>query len=199
MPYKYYYLCRKQDTIMNDREVFSRLQTGDENAYKKLFIKYYAPLREYASQYVLDKEAEEIVQDLMLHIWEAKENIFIENAISTYLFSSTKNRCLNAIRRNMYHERVHNVIYEKLKAQFEDPDYYMISELSRTIETAIEQLPESYRETFKLSRFGELTNTQIANKLGVSIKTVEYRITQSLKILRAKLKDYLYLVMFLFY
>ncbi|MCD7935443.1 MAG: RNA polymerase sigma-70 factor, partial [Tannerellaceae bacterium] len=54
---------------MTDQELFTKLQSGDENAYKNLFLKYYAPLREFASQYVLDNEAEEIVQDLMLHIW----------------------------------------------------------------------------------------------------------------------------------
>ncbi len=134
----------------------------------------------------------------MLYIWESRENIFIENAISTYLFSSVKNRCYNAIKKNIYHERVHDVIYEKLREQFEEPDYYLIGELTQHIEKAIDSLPESYRETFKLSRFGELTNTQIATQLSVSIKTVEYRISQSLKILRVKLKDYLHLLAFLF-
>lgn len=184
---------------MNDRLLFEKLQTGDEKAYKDLFIKYYPPLREFASQFVRDNEAEEVVQDLMLYIWEAKENIFIENAVSTYLFSCVKNRCLNAIKKNIYHERVHNLIYDKLKEQFEDPDYYMIDELTQTIERVIEELPETYKETFKLSRFSELTNAEIAEHLAVSVKTVEYRITQSLKILRVKLKDYLHLLAFLFY
>ncbi|MCD7938328.1 MAG: sigma-70 family RNA polymerase sigma factor, partial [Tannerellaceae bacterium] len=104
----------------------------------------------------------------------------------------------NAIKKHIYHERVHDVIYEKLKEQFEQPDYYMIDELTRQIEKAIEELPESYRETFKLSRFSDLTNVQIAEQLSVSTKTVEYRISQSLKILRVKLKDYLHLLAFLF-
>ncbi len=182
---------------MNDRELFNKLQQDDENAYKDLFIKYYAPLREYASRYVLDNEAEEVVQDLMLYVWESRKHIFVEHAVSTYLFSSVKNRCLNAIKKNLYHERIHNIIYDKLKEQFENPDYYMIDELSQNIKKAIEELPESYRETFKLSRFSDLTNMQIAEQMNVSVKTVEYRITQALKILRIKLKDYLYLLSFL--
>ena len=74
----------------------------------------------------------------------------------------------------------------------------LINDLTEQIEKAINDLPENYKETFTLSRFGEQTNVQIAAMQGISVKTVEYRITQSLKILRVKLKDYLLFVAFLF-
>jgi len=182
---------------MSDQILFLQLQEGSEKAYKELFLKYYSPLSEYASQYIMDQEAEELVQDLMLYVWESRESLSIENSLKSYLFTATKHRCFNAIKKKLYHEQVHDRLYEKLKEQFEDPDYYMIDELSKNIEKAIQELPENYRETFKLSRFGDLSNAQIAKNLGVSIKTVEYRITQSLKILRIKLKDYLPLIAFL--
>lgn len=182
---------------MNDQILFIQLQEGSEKAYKELFLKYYSPLTEYASHYILDSEAEELVQDLMLFLWESKENIIIESSLKSYLFIAVKHRCLNAIKKKLYHEQVHNLLYEKLKEQFESPDYYMLNELSTQIERAIEELPENYRETFKLSRFADLSNAQIAEQLSVSVKTVEYRMTQSLKILRMKLKDYLPLLAFL--
>ncbi len=131
------------------------------------------------------------MQELMLFLWETRETLVIETSLKSYLFISTKHRCLNAIRKNQYHERIHNQIYEKIKDQFEDPDYYFVNELTENIQKAIENLPETYRETFAMSRFGEKTNVQIAEKLGISVKTVEYRISQALKILRFKLKDYL--------
>ena len=99
---------------------------------------------------------------------------------------------------NNYITNEYTTIYDKLKDQFEDPDYYFINELTEHINKAIKELPDTYRDTFALSRFGELTNTQIATKLGVSVKTVEYRISQALKILRVRLKDYLPLLSFLF-
>jgi len=74
----------------------------------------------------------------------------------------------------------------------------MLEDLSVQIQKAIDELPENYRETFALSRFGEQTNVQIAAMQGISVKTVEYRITQSLKILRVKLKDYLLVAGWLF-
>ena len=183
---------------MNDDQILNLLHDGDRDAYKQLFLKYYSPLCEYASHYISDEDSEELVQDLMLFIWETRKMLIIGTSLKSYLFISTKHRCLNAIKKQLYHERIHNHIYEKIKDQFEDPDYYFVNDLTRNIKKAIQELPENYQETFALSRFGELTNNQIANKLGVSVKTVEYRISQSLKILRVKLKDYLPLLSFLF-
>lgn len=114
------------------------------------------PFAEYASQYISDDDSEELVQELMLFLWETRENLVIETSLKSYLFISTKHRCLNAIRKNLYHERIHNQIYEKIKDQFEDPDYYFVNELTENIQKAIENLPETYRETFAMSRFGEI-------------------------------------------
>lgn len=183
---------------MEESVLLDELRRGSEIAYKQLFIKYYSPLCEYASQYISDDDAEELVQELMLFIWETRESILIESSLKSYLFIATKHRCLNFIKKNQYHEQVHSEIYEKLKDQFEDPDYYMLEDLSVQIQKAIDELPENYRETFALSRFGEQTNVQIAAMQGISVKTVEYRITQSLKILRVKLKDYLLVASWLF-
>lgn len=183
---------------MEESVLLDELRRGNEIAYKQLFIKHYSPLCEYASQYISDDDAEELVQELMLFIWETRESLVIESSLKSYLFIATKHRCLNFIKKNQYHEQVHSEIYEKLKDQFEDPDYYMLEDLSVQIQKAIDELPENYRETFALSRFGEQTNVQIAAMQGISVKTVEYRITQSLKILRVKLKDYLLVAGWLF-
>jgi RNA polymerase sigma-70 factor, Bacteroides expansion family 1 len=183
---------------MDELSLLFQLRDGNENSFKELFVKFYSPLCEYASHYIRTDEAEELVQDLMMYIWEERENLVIERSIKSYLFSATRNRCLNAIKKNIYHEQVHSLMYEKLKEQFENPDYYFVDELAKNIEKAINELPPTYKEVFSLSRFGEQTNVQIAKTLGVSVKTVEYRITQSLKILRVKLKDYLSFVTFLF-
>ena len=182
---------------MDDSTLIEQIQLGSKDAFKQMFIKFYSPLCEYASQYVSDEDAEELIQELMLFIWENRNSLFVEISLKSYLFMAVKHRCLNAIKKNQYHEKVHSKIYDKLKDQFEDPDYYFINELTENIDKAISELPDTYRETFTLSRFGEQTNTQIADKLGVSVKTVEYRISQALKILRIKLKDYLPLLSFL--
>ncbi|WP_346297973.1 sigma-70 family RNA polymerase sigma factor [Alistipes sp.] len=77
------------------------------------------------------------------------------------------------------------------------PDIYQLEELRQNIRRAVEELPEPYREAFEMNRFENRTYKEIAEELGISAKTVDYRIQQSLKILRVKLKDYLPLILFL--
>jgi len=177
--------------------LLEEIQQGNKDAFNEMFLLFYSPLCEYASQFISDNDAEEVVQELMLYVWENRKNLVIEKSLKSYLFVSAKNRCYNAIRDRKLREQIHSYLYESLKEQIEDPDYYMVNELAANIDKAIRELPDSYRETFRMSRFGEMTNAAIAKQLGVSVKTVEYRITQSLKILRVKLKDYLPLLAFL--
>ena len=80
---------------------------------------------------------------------------------------------------------------EKNQEGKEDPDFYIVEELSRKIEEALQRLPDSYREAFELNRFQHMTYGEIATCLEVSSKTVDYRIQQALKLLRVELKDYL--------
>ena len=177
--------------MIDEQLLLDEIRNGNKEAYNQMFMQYYSPLCEYASQFVGDTEAEDIIQDLMLYIWENRKNLVVEKSLKSYLFTSVKNRCYNAVRNNRLREQINTDLYEALKDRFEEPDYYLFNELAIEIDKAIENLPDNYRETFKMSRYGELPNAEIAAKLNVSVKTVEYRITQSLKILRTVLKDYL--------
>ena len=88
-------------------------------------------------------------------------------------------------------------MYAKFQEQFENPDFY-IGELMALASKAIRELPDEYRKAFEMNRFEEMTYNEIAFKLGVSPKTVDYKIQQALKILRHELKEYLPLLTFLF-
>jgi RNA polymerase sigma-70 factor (ECF subfamily) len=176
---------------MDEQDLIVLLNRGDRNSFKRLFDRYYSPLCEYASQYVSDADAEDLVQEYMIYLWENRETLVIETSLKAYLFAAVRYRCLNAVKQHLYRERVHNLLYEKMKDRINDPDYYLANELAVMIHNAIDELPDGYREVFVRSRFGTSTNAQIAEELGISVKTVEYRITQTLKILRVKLKEYL--------
>jgi RNA polymerase sigma-70 factor (ECF subfamily) len=178
---------------MDDRIWLEELRDGDSCAFKQLFIKYYSPLCEYASCFLPDAFAEEIVQGLMADIWESRKRLFIGTSLKSYLFTAVRHRCLNQARKQQFHRRVENAIGKAAghEEPFNDPDYYLTDELAEQIRKAIDRLPDTYRHTFLLSRFEHLTNVQIAGRLGVSVKTVEYRISQALKNLHLALKDYL--------
>lgn len=178
-----------------DKSLIDRLHKGSETAFRELFAAYYAPLCEYASLYVSDGDAEEVVQAFLVHLWEGREGLCVESSLKSYLFAAVRNRCLNAIRDRRCKQAFQQFVYERLKDRFDNPDHLFLSDMQTRIAEAVQELPENYRQVFDMSRFGNIPNKEIAERLGVSVKTVEYYITQSLKILRVKLKDYLYILL----
>lgn len=117
--------------------------------------------------------------------------------LSHYLFTSAKNRCLTYLSREALRSNRLSDLRVDVAEPFGVPDIYQLEELRQNIRRAVEELPEPYREAFEMNRFENRTYKEIAEELGISAKTVDYRIQQSLKILRVKLKDYLPLILFL--
>lgn len=184
-------------TKINDEELFLSIQRGDKKAFDSLFIKYYPILCTYAKQFVDFEDGQEIVQDVMVWFWENRDMQIIESSPRSYLFKSVKNRCITLINRNELKQRIVNTLHESMQYLYEDPDFYIVDELSKRIDTAIMSLPESYREAFEMNRFQNMTYKEIAEQLNISPKTVDYRIQQALKILRKDLKEYLPVIMLL--
>ncbi len=118
-----------------------------------------------------------------------------ESSLKSYLFKAVKNRCPTLINRNEVKQRIEKMIFDNLQSQYDDPDFYAIQELTEKIEEALARLPENVREAFELNRFQNLTYNEIAERLGVSPKTIDYRIQQALKQLRIDLKEYLPLLL----
>lgn len=177
--------------ISEDQQYLTAIRHDDRKAFDDLFVKYYPMLCAYARQFVLPADSEELVQEMMVHLWEKRHDIQIETSLHAYLFTAVRNRCLSGFTTRRRQERVHQQIFQEIQEQIEQPDYYIAQELARKIQEALVKLPESYRCVFEMNRFEGLTYQQIAGQLVISPKTVDYRICQSLKILRKELKDYL--------
>ena len=177
-----------------DIHLLEQIRQGNMRAYEEIFTRYYTTLCAYTRLYVRGEVSENIVQDLMLWLWENRTTLHITESLSRYLFRATRNRCLKYLNHEMVERRVLGQLSEKLHEQFEAPDFYVIEELQERIRKAVEQLPPSYREAFELNRFQHKTYEEIAGLLDISPKTVDYRIQQSLKLLRIRLKEYLPLI-----
>ena len=189
-------------TLNVDSEFLIRqLKNGDESAYEMLFREYYRVLVVFANKYLLDIEAsKELVQDLFVHIFEKREKLDINSSLKSYLFRSVHNRSLNLINaekiKNKYVEHVTNTSPKNMN----NIDVEMNkTELEHAIYKAIGELPPKCRDIFKLNRFEGLTNSEIAEKLRLSKRTVETQISKALKILRVKLEPYMAVYIFVLF
>ena len=99
-------------------------------------------------------------------------------------------KALNKLAHIDATQRADTRFYEEMQEMLQDTDYYQMEELTKRIEEAIAALPESYRESFVMHRFRDMSYKEIAETLGVSPKTIDYRSQQALKQLRVDLKDY---------
>lgn len=166
--------------------------------YEYLFNTFYARLCAYALRYVENKEsAEDIVSDTFYKMWQ-KGTIRINTSVQGYLFQAVYNNCMYFIRQQSSDIQKHQEIqahFEQsasigLMDDFTEQDSLIIKEVEEAIENAISQLPPQARAVFKLKRYKGLKNKEIAEQLGISVKTVEMHMTRALTFLRTELKDY---------
>lgn len=178
-----------QDTDID----YTAIRAGDQRAYERLFRAHYAVLCAFAHKLVSDRDmAEEIVQNIFVQLWEKRDSIGVATSARSYLFSATRNACLN----HLNHLKVRNRFAEAVQAmpleQADDAAAQLeLQELNTRLHAAIDQLPERCREVFVLSRFESLKYDEIAQRLAISPRTVEVQIGKALRFLRDHLRDLL--------
>ena len=184
----------------NNKEVVSALKQGGEAAFDAVYRHYFRGLCVFCVQYVGElEEAEEIVQDTMMWLWENRTTLLEELNFKTLLFTIVKNKALNRLSHIEVKRKVLQEIAGKYEEDFENPDFYLGNELFRLYREAVEKLPPDFREAYELTRNQQLTHREIAQRLHVSPQTVNYRVGQALKLLRVALKDYLPLALLYIY
>jgi RNA polymerase sigma-70 factor, ECF subfamily len=185
---------------LNDTHFIELLAKRDEHAFEKVFKDNFKKLQSYAITIVNDETvAEEMVQNVFFKLWDRSEKINIQSSISAYLYRAVYNESCNYLK----HQKVKQGFLNYSKHAMSDistekaSKKVLVTELEQRIKNALNDLPEQCRTVFQLSRFEELKYQQIADTLGISIKTVEAQMGKALRIMRVKLVDYLPLV-FLF-
>jgi RNA polymerase sigma-70 factor (ECF subfamily) len=167
--------------------------------FEMVFREHYAVLCSYANQFLKDTDlSEEVVQEVMFRLWTQRHQIEIESSIRSYLFRAVRNGCMNLLNHGAV-KRDYKLWKEgqTIDSQYSGEDSLIISELQERIRVAIDNLPLERRKIFIHSRYDGFTYQQIADKLGISVKTVENQMSKALKTLREELRDYLpWLVIF---
>lgn len=184
-----------------NNSLYSKLKAGNKSAFQELFEEYYTSMYFYACKFVDDDLARDLVHDVFMIFWQNKENITIKSSLSAYLFRMVRNKCLKEIERQKVRDD-----YSAESLNLDELAYYndgiksiIELELEEKLKKAMDKMPDGCRQVFVMSRFNGLKNKEIAEQLGISVKAVEKQITKSLKILRLELKEYLPLLMYIYF
>lgn len=167
----------------SEPDLLRRLNEGDERAFDALFQHYSALVYRFAYGYLKARsDAEEIVQECFLKIWEKREQLRPDVPLKAYLFTTAHHGILNQLRRQQQRQRFLSYSVALAPAQVSNEAEF--SELESLYRAALEQLPPKRREIFILSRQQGLSYPEIAKQLNLSVKTVEAQMTHALKFLR---------------
>ncbi len=187
----------------------SSIDNRDSNGFSKLFEEYKEPFTRFANSYVRDiVVAESLFVDSLVEYWQRRTTLPPDVNIPGYILTTLKNKALNYLR----HQRVQDTASDYIKRQAHVELEFRINslenftteqlfteEIREIVRQTLESMPYKSRRIFEMSRFEHRRNTEIAQMLNISVKTVEFHISKILKVLRVNLKDYMlcFLVLFM--
>ena len=179
----------KQNETAEDKLLVNRLIKDNKAAFEQLFRKYHEQVYYFALRYMKTKEdAEEVVQEIFIRIWENRKSIDPAQSFGNYLFTICRNFMFNQNRKKIneqaYIEYVKNYL---LQINFKTEDDIVFSDLLQWLNEQIEMLPPQQKQIYRLSRNENMTHKQIADKMHISVKTVETHIRLALKTIRKSL------------
>ncbi|NMH89057.1 RNA polymerase sigma-70 factor [Flavivirga sp. Y03] len=189
---------KKYSKNIESNSFISLLQKGDMTAHEALFRLYYDKLLHIAKGYLgIIEDAEGVVQNVFLKIWEKKKNLEKVNNLGSYLHTMTKNACLDLLKHQRVKTNFSNNYYEEriaIRNQFikdEAASLVIETELEERITRAIDTLPEKCKRVFLKSRFEGLKHSEIADIMHISKRTVDNHISNALQHMKLHLKEYL--------
>ncbi|HHH50402.1 MAG TPA: RNA polymerase sigma-70 factor [Saprospiraceae bacterium] len=176
----------------DSKNILLRLKADDKNALQQIFDTYYIPVCQAIHRIIKEKETvKDIAQDVFIKFWQKRNQLEINSSLKAYLQRMGINEAISYIRK---HKKMQQEEIEEYKMPFaavSSESQFLEKELQEKINDAIETLPPKCKLVFQLSRFEQMTYREIAEKLGISIKTVENQMGKALSVLRAELGGYL--------
>lgn len=183
----------------SDSTVIALLKEGSEKVFEWVFKTHFKSLHAYAYAFLKDDElAEEVVQNIFCRVWEKREQLKTDGSIKAYLYRAVHNESLNYIKHQKVKANFETYYSGQMEEQNEHAsDKVMTGELESRIRQAMLELPQQCRIIFQMSRFEALKYQQIADQMGLSVKTIENQMGKALKLMRLKLAEFLTLMFFI--
>jgi len=181
-----------QMNVQEDQRLFQLVKQNSEDAFRKIYEKYWDQLYKIAFQKTGCKEdAGDIVQELFLDIWRKRSDITIEGSLASYLFTALKNKCINfLISKNNLRNKIQLIKANRPQLSNNVEEYTASNELKKVIVTEVENMPHKMQLVFTLSRNHDLPSNKIANLLSLSDQTVRNQISKAIKRLKQRLTNY---------
>jgi RNA polymerase sigma-70 factor (ECF subfamily) len=192
----------------DEKELLLMLSKGEEEAIKAIFELHYEDLCLYAESIIKNHQAaEELVEDLFVHIWLSAKTAPINTSVKNYLFKSTYNNCLKYLNRL----KIENKLIDRSKYIFEDREILasesasyplsnlLVNELKEKAGIILTSLPDQCRLIYSLSRFEDLSYSEIAKKLNINVGTVKTQMSRAFQKFRIGLKEYLTIFLVFFF
>lgn len=187
--------AHKFSSLPADKVLVERICNNDKEAFEKLFRKYYSGLQRFLWGYVKNQQvAEDLVQEVFVRVWENRHSLNPDKKIKTYLYKIGRNLAIDHTR----HRKIIREWEEEKKAlhSFLPGDKTIDDKLHKKfilkeVKKAIEELPERRRLVFILSRYDGMSYKEIAEKLDISVNTVDTQICRALQALRDKFSSFL--------
>lgn len=161
-----------------------------EADFEQLFKEYFKPLVNFANKFLKNIDnSKEIVHDVFLILWEKRESIETNKSVKSYIYTAVNNKCLNYIRDSK--KFTDSVDLERINTGSLSAENIETLEMQAIITRTLDSLSPKVRNVFVLSRYEDLKYREIADKLDISIKTVESHMSKALRELRINLKEFL--------
>lgn len=176
------------------------INKGDKLAFKYLYSNYYNELCTYAHSLAKDHDlAEDIVQNVMINIWNKKPDLNIKTSIKSYLYRSVYNHFVNTYRQKQKELNYVDQMKAKALTYFADEKSDVIEKKIKIVQAEIEKLPPKCKEAFLLNKINGLKYKEVAEELDVTVKTVEAHIHKALVRIKKRLEEQKHLFHFLLF
>ena len=180
------------DVRLNLDNILSALAKDQESSLEQLYDFFYPRLYEFSKSFLKqEQDIDDILQEVFIRIWLNRKKIKDPATFDSYIFTITRNLLLNKLRSRLNNQKLKEEIRKlSIAKEFENLDLVQYQELKSRVEELINQLPERQKEVFVLSRTEGMSHKEIAAKMEITTKTVEYHISLAIKFLKEKLNGH---------